>query len=54
MKLQGSWAIGTVRENRLTGAEKRLKSKKQLLKEGRGNLIFELTLKLTLLFEMAR
>ena len=42
LKSQGIWAIGTIRGNRLKGAEKLLESKKQLLKEGRGAVDFRI------------
>lgn len=38
LKNNGIWAVGTIRNNRLKGAEKLMKSKQQLAKEGRGSL----------------
>ena len=38
LKHLGIWAVGTIRSNRLRGAEKFLKNKKTLEAEGRGAL----------------
>ena len=38
LKSCGIWAVGTIRNNRLKGAEKIMKSKKELVKEGRGSM----------------
>ena len=38
LRSRGIWAIGTVRNNRLEGAEKVMKSKKDLEREGCGSV----------------
>ena len=38
LKAEGIWALGTIRSNRLAGADKLLKSKKVLVAAGRGSI----------------
>ena len=38
LRSRGIWAVGTVRNNRLEGAEKVMKSKKDLEREGCGSM----------------
>ena len=42
LKDQGIWAVGTIRSNWLHGAEKLMKSQKELQKEGRGSLDYRI------------
>lgn len=44
LKQKGIWAVGTIRSNRLHGADKTMKSKKELTKEGRGSMDYRVDL----------
>ena len=42
LKQKGIWAVGTIRSNRLHGAEKLMKKKKELQKVGRGSMDYRI------------